>query len=161
MFRVKLRGRQPIRPLQTIRRRNNRSISITHQALITAEAVPAKVKRATDPEVTATATSTRAGASKVRPGPWVSQVQVDAATADYICFSELPFREGYLRTAFVEIVLGPRHLLTPDGFPPSFPSYSPFLRPQVRIPSHSWRAGVSFFLLLFFHHPFFLHSNFG
>lgn len=75
MFRVKLRGHQPILRLRITRRRNNSLSSTIPRAPITAEAVAVKVKRATDQVVTVTITSTQAGASKVRLDLWVSQVQ--------------------------------------------------------------------------------------
>ena len=73
MFRAKRRGPQLIHLRQTTRRRNSHLSSTTRQAPITAGAVPARVKRATDPMVTFTITSIPAGASKARLGPWVSR----------------------------------------------------------------------------------------
>ena len=77
MFRAKRRDHQRIHPRQTTRRHNSLLTSTTHQAPITAGAVPARVKRATGRMVTFTVTSTLAGASKARLGPWVSRVQAE------------------------------------------------------------------------------------
>ena len=121
MFRAKRRGRQPIHPRQTIRRHNSCLTSITHQAPITAGAVPARVKRATDRMVTRTITSTRAGASKVRLGPWVSRVQ-----AEHMCI----FPPG--RLFFLH------HLSSPA-------------RPAFHYPTHSGRSLLLHLLPFFLH----------
>ena len=129
MSRAKRRGRQPIRPRPTTRRHNSCLSSITHQAPITAGAVPARVKRATDRMVTLTITSTPAGASKARPGLWVSQVQAEP----YV-----PFFPP-CRTFFS-------------------PSTSSFLHPQGRhhyTITSPHIAGVLIHLLHPFHLPFF------
>ena len=82
MFKVKPRGHQPIHRLRITRRRNNSLNSIIQRAHITAEEVAVTVKRATDPVVTVTVTSTQAGASKVHLDLWVSQVQAKWEVAD-------------------------------------------------------------------------------
>lgn len=105
MFRAKRRARQRIHPRQTTRRHNSLLNSTTQQAPITAGAVPARVKRATGRMATFTVTSTLAGASKARLGPWVSRVQ-----AEHMCIFPpgRPFfltSSGFARKA--------RHTITP------------------------------------------------
>lgn len=86
MFRVKLRAYPPTHRLRTTRRHSSNSISIIQQARITAEAAAVKVKRAIDPAVTLTATSTQAGASKVPQDLWASRVQAKSVCL-FVCLS--------------------------------------------------------------------------
>lgn len=92
MFRVKLKGHQRIHLLRITRRRNSSLNLIIHRARTIAEAVAAKVKRATDRVATATITSTPAGASKVRLDLWVSRVQAKRRLQTRSVFLALPLR---------------------------------------------------------------------
>ena len=97
MSRAKHRGHRRILPLRTIRRRNSSSNSTTHQARITGEAEAVKAKRATDR--LAMLTSTPAGASTVRLGPWVSQVQAEShgrRQVSVFWFFLAAFRKGFV-----------------------------------------------------------------
>lgn len=143
MFRVKLRGHQPIHPLRTTRRRNPSLSSTIQQARIIAEAVAVKAKRATDQVVTVTITSTQAGASKVRLDLWVSRVQAERRVQTRSALLAA-FSSGYLIYGIGDGVaqLGILHL---DDFPPSFlltyflPSTASFGIPHTA-------GGRSFFL---------------
>ena len=151
MFKVKLKGRQPIHPLQTIRRSTNSS-SIIHQAPITAEAAPVRAKRATDRMATLTITSTQAGASKVRPGPWASRVQAERRPVQTRSgILRVPFRDGSVGHLF-DRSPQPWHFCILDDF---LSSKFIFLRPhKFGIFPHNggraFRFFPLFFLLLFF-----------
>ena len=147
-FRAKPRGHRPTPRLPTTRLRNSISSSTIQRAPIIAEAAAAKVKRAIDRVATVTATSTRAGASRIRRVLWVSRAP----------------DEWLVQTWSVYGLQAPRNCIWHCLIP--FSATLTCCKPWLGVPSFSppihlletassayptWRAGVVFFFF-FLHH---------